>query len=57
MCKAFNIGKNPKFDKNQMDLSWMVYKFFDKITSGRAIKNEYMSNKVLAKELHRYIIR
>ena len=57
MCKAFNIGKNPKFDKNQMDLSWMVYKFFDKITSGRAIKNEYMSNKVLAKELHKYVIR
>ena len=35
----------------------MVYKFFDKKTSGSGIKNENMSNKELAKELHKPIIR
>ena len=35
----------------------MVYKFFDKKISGGAIKNETMSNKYLAEELHRRIIR
>ena len=29
----------------------MVYKFFDKKTSGRAIKNEIISNKELAEKL------
>ena len=43
----------------------MFYKFFDKETSGRAatlanksaIKNEIISNKELAEELHKPIIR
>ena len=35
----------------------MVYKFFDKNTSGSAIKNESISNKELAEELHKPIIR
>ena len=35
----------------------MVYKFFDKKTSGSGIKNENISNKELAKELHKQIIR
>ena len=35
----------------------MVYKFFDKKTSGSGIKNENMSNQKLVKELHKPIIR
>ena len=34
----------------------MFYSFFDKKTSGGAIKNEIMSNKELAEELHKPII-
>ena len=35
----------------------MVYKFFYKKTSGSGIKNESISNKQLAEELHKPIIR
>ena len=35
----------------------MVDKFFDTETSGGGIKNEIMSNKELAEELHKPIIR
>ena len=34
-----------------------VYKFFDKKSSGSGIKNENISNKELAEELHKLIIR
>ena len=37
--KAFNIAKNPKFDGYQRKLASLVYKFFDKKTSGSGIKN------------------
>ena len=30
MDKAFNIAKNPKYDRYQRDLASMIYKFFDK---------------------------
>ena len=32
--KAFNIDKNPKYDGNQRGPTSMVYKFFDKKSSG-----------------------
>ena len=51
--KAFNIAKNSKYDGYQRGLAPMVYRFFDKKTSGSAIKNESMSNKELAEELHK----
>ena len=35
----------------------MVYKYFDKKTSGSSIKNENISNKELTEELHKPIIR
>ena len=38
--KAFNIAKDPKYDGYQRGLASMIYKFFDKITSGSGIKNE-----------------
>ena len=55
--KAFNIAKNPKYDGYQRGIASMVYKLFDKNISGGAIKNEVMSNKVLAEELQKPIIR
>ena len=63
--KAFNIAKTPKCDDYEGGLASMVYKFFDKKTSGgaatlankSAIENENMSNKELAEELHKTIIR
>ena len=38
--KAFNIANNPKSDGYQTDLTSMVYKRFDKTTSGSGIENE-----------------
>ena len=35
----------------------MVYKFFDKKTSGGTAKNKYISNKELAEELHNAMIK
>ena len=35
----------------------MVYKFFDKRACGGTVKNEIISNKKLAEELHKPIIR
>ena len=34
MDKAFNIVKNPKYDRYQRGLASMVFNFFDKKTSG-----------------------
>ena len=55
--KAFNIANNPKYDGYQHGLASMVDKLFDKITSGRTVKNENISNKELAEELNKPIIR
>ena len=71
--KAFNIAKYLKYDGYQRGFASMVYKLFDKKMSdthecsetiatqnkfaGGTIKNEIMSNKELAEELHISIIR
>ena len=55
--KAFNIGKNPKYDEYKKGFASMVYKLFGKITSGGAVKNEIMQNKELAEELDKLINR
>ena len=55
--KAFNIVKDPKYDGCQRRLLSMVYKLCDKKTSGKGIKNENNSNKELAEELYKLIIR
>ena len=36
--KAFNIAKNPKYDRYQCRLALVVHKFFGVKTSGRAVK-------------------
>ena len=55
--KAFNIAKYPKYDGYQHGLASMFHKVFAKKTSGSGIKNENISNKELAEELHKPIIR
>ena len=67
--KAFNIAKNSKYDGYQRGLPSVVYKFFDKKTPAKSalatrnkfarssIKNEHISNKELAEELCKAIIR
>ena len=60
---AFNIAKNPKYDGYQRGLASMVYKFFDKKSTGNGIfknnnNNDDTKQKLqLAKELHKPIIR
>ena len=48
--KALNIAKNPKYDGYQRGLASMVYKSFDKKTSGGTAKNANISNKELSEE-------
>ena len=53
--KAFSTAKNPKYDGYQRGLSSMVYKIFDKKTSGGAIAMS--QNEKFAEKLHKSIIR
>ena len=68
--KAFNVAKNPKYDGYQRGLASMVYKRFDKKSSGSGIvynnntntntttnnNNDTKQNLQLAKKLHKPII-
>ena len=53
--KAFQIASDPKYEGYQRGLASMVYKFFDKKSSGSGIANE--PNYELEDELHERIIR
>ena len=56
--KAFNIAKNPRYDRYQRGLVSMVYKFFDKKSKGSGVANNEIKQKLqLAEELHKPIIR
>ena len=55
--KAFNIAKNPKYDRFQRGIASMVYKFFDKKSKVGGVNIEVKHNKQLAKEFHKPIIR
>ena len=54
--KAFKIAINPKYNGYQGGLASMVYKFFDKKSSGSGITTTE-PNYRLANELHKSIIR
>ena len=43
--KAFTIAKIPKYDVNQRGLATIVYKLFNKKTSGDAVKSEIIPNQ------------
>ena len=49
--KPFKIADDPKYDGYQTELASMVYKFFDKKSSGSGVATE--PNYQLANELHR----
>ena len=51
--KAYDIASNPKYDGYQRGLASMVYKFFDKKSTGSGIA----SSSILADERHKPIIR
>ena len=51
----FKIASDPKYDGYQRGLVSMVYKFFDKESSGSGVDAE--PNYQFADELHRQIIR
>ena len=53
--KALKIASDPKYDGYQRGLASMVYKFFDKKSSGSGVDAE--PNYQLANELHKQIIR
>ena len=53
--KAFKIASDPKYDGYQIGLASMVYKFFDKESSGSSVATE--PNYQLANELRKQIIR
>ena len=63
--KAFNIGKDPKYDGYQRVLASMVYKFFDlkvalpdKKSEGSGVNTKLAPrNQQLADELHKPIIK
>ena len=51
--KAYDIASNPEYDGYQRGLASMVYKFFDKKSTGSGIA----SSSILVDELHRPIIK
>ena len=52
-----DTAKDPIYDGYQRGVASVVYNFFDKKTSCSSIKNENISNKESAKDLHKRIIR
>ena len=58
--KAYDIASNPKYDGYQRGLVSMVYKFFDKKSTGsgfKKLKNTAHNSSILADEGHKPIIR
>ena len=59
--KAYDIASNPEYDGYQRGLASMVYKFFDKKSTGSGFKKLKTTTKpsssILADELHKPIIR
>ena len=63
--KLFNVAKNPKFDGYQRGLASMVYKCFDKRSTGSGANDKIKQNQLpldlathqLAEEFHKRIIR
>ena len=53
--KVFKIASDPKYDRYQRGIASMVYKFFDKKSSGNGFETE--PNYQLSNELRRQIIR
>ena len=57
VIKHLILLKFQKYDGYQRTLTSKVYKFFNKKTSGETVKNDIISNKELAEQLHKPIIK
>ena len=55
--KAFNIAKNPTYDRYKKGISSMVYKFLDKMSKGGVVDIPLEFNEQLAEDLHKTISR
>ena len=55
--RAFKIGSSPKYVGYQRGLASLVYKLFDKKSSGSGTENEVTQNQQIGEELHKPIIR
>ena len=55
--KAYDIASNPEYDGYQRGLASMVYKFFDKKSTGSGINKIKSSSSILADELHKPVIK
>ena len=59
--KAYDIASNPEYDGYQRGLASIVYKFFDKKSTGSGLKKSKNTTKpsslILADELHKPVIR
>ena len=55
--KAFNIAKNLKYHKYQRGSASMVYKFSNQKTYCGTVKDKIISNKEVAEEFHKQVIR
>ena len=51
--KVYDIASNPEYDGYQRGLASMVYKFFDKKSTGSGIA----SSSILADELHKLLLK
>ena len=54
---AFNIAENPKYDGYQRGLASMVYKCFEKKSTGSGVNMHTNNKHPLAEELHKTIFR
>ena len=58
--REFNIAKNLKYDRYQIGLASVFYKFFDKKSTSLAYKSTkvaMLQSEQLAEELHKPIIK
>ena len=55
--KAYDIASNPEYDGYQRGLASMVYKSFDKKSTGSGINTTKPGSSILADELHKSVIR
>ena len=55
--KAYDIASNPEYDGYQKGLASMVYKIFDKKSTGSGINTTKSSSSILANELHKPTIK
>ena len=49
--RLFNVARNPKYDGHQRGLAYVVYKYFDKHSSGGAIKKKDYVEQTISRRI------